>query len=155
MSLSDEIDRINTIFIDTAPVIYYIEAHPQFGPLAREVVNAFRLGKLDALSSVITIAEVLPKPIEAGDEKLARKFVEFLKYGKNFTLIEISASIAEKAGRLRGQYSGLRCIDAIQISVAIDVGADAFLTNDKKLKQIKEIKVLVLEDYLQERPTGV
>ena len=26
--------------------------------------------------------------------------------------------------------------------------ADVFLTNDKKLKQIKEIKVLVLKDYL-------
>jgi len=32
--------------------------------------------------------------------------------------------------------------------VAIDVGADAFLTNDKKLKQIEKIKVLVLKDYL-------
>jgi predicted nucleic acid-binding protein len=31
---------------------------------------------------------------------------------------------------------------AIQISSAIDVGADVFITNDKKLKQIKEIKIL-------------
>lgn len=30
MSLSEELEKINTIFIDTAPVIYYIEAHPQF-----------------------------------------------------------------------------------------------------------------------------
>ena len=30
---------------------------------------------------------------------------------------------------------------AIQISVTIDAGADVFLINDKKLKQIKEIKV--------------
>jgi len=51
-------------------------------------------------------------------------------------------SIAERAGKLRGQYSYLRAIDAIQISVAIDVGADAFLTNDKKLKQIREINVI-------------
>ena len=79
---------------------------------------------------------------------MARKFVEFLKYGKNLGLIEISAGIAERAGKLRGQYSDLRTIDAIQISAAIDVGADAFLTNDKKLKQIKEIKVLILKDYL-------
>ena len=58
--------------------------------------------------------------------------------------------MAESAGRLRGKYSNLRSIDAIQISVAIDVGANAFLTNDRKLKQIKEIKVLVLKDYLPE-----
>jgi predicted nucleic acid-binding protein len=148
MTLADELSQISTIFVDTAPVIYYIEAHPQFGPLAKEVVNAFQSGRLSAFSSVITLTEVLPKPIEAGDEKLARKFAEFLKYGRNLSLIEISMSIAERAGKLRGQYSDLRAIDAIQISVAIDVGADAFLTNDKKLKQIKEIKVLVLKDYL-------
>ena len=148
MSLSDELDQINTIFIDTAPIIYYIEAHSQFGPLAKEVVDSFQSGKLSAFSSVITLTEVLPKPIEAKDEKLARKFAEFLKHGKNLSLIEISASIAERAGRLRGGYSNLRAIDAIQMSVAVDVGADAFLTNDKRLKQIKEIKVLVLKDYL-------
>ncbi len=148
MTLADEFSQISTIFIDTAPVIYYIEAHPQFGPLAKEVVDTFQSERLIAFSSVITITEVLPKPIEAGDERLARKFAEFLKHGKNLSLIEISAGIAERAGRLRGQYSDLRAIDAIQISAAIDVGADVFLTNDKKLKQIKEIKVLVLKDYL-------
>jgi predicted nucleic acid-binding protein len=148
MTLSDELAQINTLFIDTSPVIYFIEAHPQFGPLAKEVVASFQSGNLNAFSSVITLTEVLPKPIESGDEKLAKKFAEFLKHGKNLTMIEISEKIAESAGKLRGRYSFLRAIDAIQISAAINVGADAFLTNDTKLKQIKEIKVLVLKDFL-------
>jgi predicted nucleic acid-binding protein len=148
MIISDELAQISTIFIDTAPVIYYIEAHPKFGPLAKEVVTAFQAGNLNAFSSVITLTEVLPKPTEQKDEKLAKKFAEFLKHGKNFAMIEISVDIAERAGKLRGQYLFLRAIDAIQVSAAIDLGADAFLTNDVKLKQIKEIKVLVLADYL-------
>lgn len=148
MSLLNELAQIETVFIDTAPVIYYIEAHPQFGPLAMEIVNAFQSGKIAAFSSVITLAEVLPKPIEAKDEGLAKKFTEFLKYGKNLSLVEISMGIAERAGRLRGQYPNVKALDAIQISTAIDVGADAFITNDKRLEQIKEIKVLVLKDYL-------
>jgi hypothetical protein len=53
-----------------------------FGPLAKEVVTAFQSGSLTAYSSVITLTEVLPKPIESGDEKLALKFAEFLKHGK-------------------------------------------------------------------------
>ncbi len=36
-----------------------------------------------------------------------------------------------------------------KIGVALEVEADAFLTNDIKLKQIKEIKVLVLRDFLR------
>ncbi len=86
MIISDELAQISTIFIDTAPVIYYIEAHPKFGPLAKEVVTAFQAGNLNAFSSVITLTEVLPKPTEQKDEKLAKKFAEFLKHGKNFGL---------------------------------------------------------------------
>jgi len=114
VTLSEEIVRINSIFIDTAPIIYYIEAHPQFGPLAKEVVSAFQSENLTAHSSVITLAEVLPKPIESGDEKLAGKFAEFLKHGRNLTMIEISEGMAEAAGKLRGRYPFLKTVDAIQ-----------------------------------------
>lgn len=148
MTLSDELDQIHTVFIDTAPIIYYIEAHPQFGPLAKEIVSLFQSGKLIAFSSVITLVEVLPKPVEAGNEKLVKKFSDFLKSGRNISLLDISSDIAELAGKLRGRYTSLRALDAIQIAVSINVKADAFITNDVKLKQIEESKVIVLKDYL-------
>jgi predicted nucleic acid-binding protein len=62
--------------------------------------------------------------------------------------MEISADIAETAGKLRGHYPFLRTMDAIQLGVALEAGVDAFLTNDAKLKQIKETRVLILRDYL-------
>ena len=148
MTLSEELIRVNSIFVDTAPIIYYIEAHPQFGPLTKEVVSAFQSGGLNAYCSFITLAEVLPKPVEKGDEKLVRKFAEFLKHGRNLTMIEISEGTAEAAGRLRGRYSFLKTVDAIQLATALDLGAEAFLTNDGRLGKFKELKVLVLKDYL-------
>lgn len=149
MNLSNEISQYESIFIDTAPIIYYIEAHPQFGPLLVKIVNSFQSGRVLAFSSVITLTEVLVKPFEHKDERLVRKFSEFLKFGKNFVLVEISAEIAERAGKLKGKYPNIKTIDALQISAAIDVDADVFITNDKKLKQINELKILVLMDYLQ------
>jgi len=148
MTLSDELDQIQTVFIDTAPIIYYIEAHPQFGPLAKEIVSSFQSGKLIAFSSVITLVEVLPKPVETGNEQLVKKFSDFLKAGRNISLLDISSDIAELAGKLRGRYTSLKALDAIQIAVSINVKADAFITNDVKLKQIEESKVIVLKDYL-------
>ena len=139
MTIAGELNRVSSLFIDTAPIIYYIEAHPQFGPLAKEVFDSFLSGRITAYSSVLTLTEVLPKPIESGDVKLARKFSEFLEHGKNLNLVEITAAIAKQAGVLRGHYPVLRALDA---------GADAFITNDKKLKRMKEINVLVLSDYL-------
>jgi predicted nucleic acid-binding protein len=148
VTLAEELARINSIFIDTAPIIYYIEAHPDFGPLAKEVVSAFQEGNLTAYSSVITLTEVLPKPIESGDEKLARKFADFLKRGKRLTMIEISEGIAEAAGKLRGRYPVLKTVDALQIAAALETGSEVFLTNDMKLRQIRALKVMVLKDYL-------
>jgi len=148
VTLSEELIRIDSIFIDTAPIIYYIEAHPQFGPLAKEVVNAFQSGDLHAFCSVITLAEVLPKPVEKGDEKLVRKFAEFLKHGRNLTMIGISEGTAEAAGKLRGRYPFLKTVDAIQLATALDVRVGAFLTNDVKLQHFNELKVLILKDYL-------
>jgi len=63
-------------------------------------------------------------------------------------MIEISEAIAEAAGKLRGHYSFLKTVNAMQLATALDVGAEAFLTNDVKLQQFSELKVLVLKDYL-------
>ena len=63
-------------------------------------------------------------------------------------MLEITTSIAEDAGKLRGRYLDLRALDAIQIAAAVHAGADAFVTNDKKLRQVKEIKVVVLADLI-------
>ncbi len=149
MTLCQELSRIGSIFIDTAPIIYYVEAHPQFGTLVMDVVDNFQSGKLTAYTSVVTLVEVLPKPIGAGNEKLAKKFTDFLRYGNNLVLMEISIEIAELAGTLRGRYVSLKVMDAVQIAASIVCKAEAFLTNDEKLKQVKEAKVLVLKDYLK------
>ena len=77
-----------------------------------------------------------------------KKFSDFLKAGRNISLLGISSDIAELAGKLRGRYTSLRALDAIQIAVSINVKTDAFITNDVKLKQIEESKVIVLKDYL-------
>lgn len=148
MTFSETLAAIHTIFLDTAPIIYYIEAHPQFGSLAKQTIEAFQAGDVQAFSSTITLAEVLPKPVELGNMVLVDEFIAFLRHGKNISLIEISAEIAESAGKLRGKYPTLRTMDAIQIAAAISVGTDAFLTNDRRLKSVTEIGLLVLADYV-------
>ncbi len=148
MILSEALCQIKTIFLDTAPVIYFIEAHRQFGPLVRQVVELMNENRIQAFTSVLTLSEVLPKPVETGNDELAEKFKTYLKNGPNLTLLPITETIGESADVLRGKYPHLKTVDAVQIAAALDAEADAFLTNDKKLSGIKEIKILVLNDYL-------
>ncbi len=148
MTLSEALGQIKTVFLDTAPVIYFIEAHDQFGPLVRQVIDLMDGGRLQAFTSVLTLSEVLPKPVESGNDDLVEKFKTYLKNGPNLTMLPITETVGEAAGVLRGKYPHLKTVDAVQIAAALDAEADAFLTNDKKLSGIKEIRILVLSDYL-------
>lgn len=151
MDFAETVENAGSVFVDTAPIIYFIEAHPVYGALMKQLVNALSKGLIAASSSVITLAEVLPVPLRTGNEKLAKMFAEFLKHGKNLTLVPISAEIAEGAGKLRARYPTLKAFDAMQIAAALHARAGLFITNDKKLRNISEIQVLVMEDYAVER----
>ena len=53
-----------------------------------------------------------------GDARLTEQYQEILLNTEGLTTVEVSAAIAEKAARLRSQYS-LRTPDAIQIATAL------------------------------------
>jgi predicted nucleic acid-binding protein len=73
--------------------------------------------------------------------------VDFLTRGKHLVLIEITDTIAITAAELRGRYTFLKTMDALQLAAAREAGADAFVTNDAKLKRVKALNVIVLGDY--------
>ena len=58
MGLVDEL-RGSKICIDTAPFIYFIEKNPKYLGLLRPVFAEINAGKIDALTSTITLLEVL------------------------------------------------------------------------------------------------
>jgi len=82
MTFSEALGEIKTIFLDTAPVIYFIEAHHQFGPLVKQVVDLMNENRIEAFTSVLTLAEVLPKPVETGNDELAENSRRISKTGQ-------------------------------------------------------------------------
>jgi len=148
MNLPSKLEQFETVFIDTAPIIYYVEAHPQFGSLVETIYEQIEMQNIIAYTSVISLTEVLPKPIEQNQEELANQLINFITNNPNLTLLEISADIAEAAGRLRGKYNFLKTMDALQIATALNSSVDCFLTNDDKLRKINELEIIVLKDYL-------
>lgn len=47
---------------------------------------------------------------------------------------------------LRAQYD-IRMPDALQMAAALEAGATLFVTNDRQLRKVQEIGVLLLDDY--------
>ncbi|MFH1625929.1 MAG: PIN domain-containing protein [Pseudomonadota bacterium] len=135
------------ICLDTAPIIYFIEEHETYRNIVRPVFVEIDSGNIEAITSTITLLEVLVHPLRTGNEPLAEKYREILLFSAGLITFEISHEISEMASRLRAKYS-IRTPDAIQIAVGIQQGAATFLTNDPNLRKVSEIKILILDDYL-------
>ena len=148
MTLEEELDLARSVFVDTAPIIYYIQGHSGYGPLSKKAFEHLRRRRIPAHTSVLTLTEVLVKPVQVDNLELAKIFSDFIKSSFYLKLSQIDTVIAERAGHLRGRHSFLKAMDALQIACAISLGSDIFLTNDEKLRQTPDIKILILKDFL-------
>jgi predicted nucleic acid-binding protein len=137
-----------TVFIDTAPLIYFIEKHPAYLNVLKPVFTSINAGRIKGLTSTITLLEVLVHPLRMGNEKLARLYREILLDSQGMISYEITHAITEKAAHLRAKYS-FKTPDAIQLAACSVHQADFFLTNDSDLKKAEGITVLVLDDYVK------
>lgn len=146
MGLVDEV-RGQRICIDTAPMIYFIEEHAKYQDIIRPVFVEIDSGNIEAITSTITLLEVLVLPLRTGNEALAEKYREILLSSEGLTTFEIFHEVSEMASRLRAKYS-MKTPDAIQIAVGTLYGATRFLTNDPDLRRVSEIKMVILDDYL-------
>ena len=133
----------NKYFIDTSPFIYILENNPEF--YAKTFECLYRALKKNALfyTSVITFNEYCVKPEISDRKDLITDFEDLLEEWDVYTN-DITAKIAKKGAKLRAKYAFLKGMDSLQIASALEIKCDVFLTNDKRLKEIQEIKVVLI-----------
>ena len=145
MKLDAAFSSLKRVFIDTAPVIYYIELNPQYFPTVRLIFQQLTAGSFHAVTSPVTLAECLIKPKREGLLQLQQDFVAVVTTGTNTSFMPIDAVVSQKAAELRVAY-GLKLPDAFQLAIALTSGCDAFLTNDEQLKRVTELQILVIKE---------
>jgi predicted nucleic acid-binding protein len=149
LGLVDELRGLR-VCIDTAPIIYFIENHESYLNILRPVFAEIDDGNIEAITSTITLLEVLVQPFRTKNESLAERYRDILLYSEGLTTFEILHEISELSSKLRAKYS-VKTPDAIQIAVGILHGANKFLTNDPVLKKVSDISVLVLDEFIENR----
>ena len=102
-------------------------------------------GKLRLVTSSLTLTEVLVIPFRMKMMDLLEGYKETLTKSANFEIQSFDLKIAERAALIRAIY-GFRTPGAIQIATAIEYGADSFLTNDTKLKKLKDINIIMVKE---------
>lgn len=131
--------------LDTAPLIYFIEEHPDYLPLVQPFFEAADQGSFQIVTSVLTLTEVLVHPLRAGNHNLADQYRSILLHARHIVTLPISDAVAERAAELRAQF-GVRTPDAIQLAAAAHSGAAYFVTNDSRLPGLPNVEILVLDD---------
>jgi predicted nucleic acid-binding protein len=142
--------RGSAVAIDTAPFIYFIENNPAFIRLVAPFFEGLDGGEFRAVTSTITLTEVLVHPLRQDNQALAARYFHILTTSRNLAVLPVSDAIASEAAALRAKH-GYKTPDAIQIATGLIGGASSFLTNDAGLGSIPGMRSVVL-DLLRTAP---
>jgi predicted nucleic acid-binding protein len=139
--------RHRRVALDTSVFIYHIQTNPKYLALTDFLFTWLEKSRGSAITSNVTMTEVLVQPIRAGDEKLVGEFFALLTRYPNLEWVPVSMQIAALAARYRAAHS-LRTPDALQAATSVYSSVSALVTNDPVFKRISELHVLVLDDLL-------
>jgi len=126
------------LLVDSAPIIYFLEGHPQFAPRFRPLFESHAAGGLRFAVTTLTIAEVLTGPLQKGDEALARRYRAILE---SWQPVELTLDIAESAARLRASVR-LKLADAVQAASALAINAAALVTRDRDFSRVRSLRII-------------
>lgn len=127
--------------------VYSLEMPSRLAALAKQVLDAVESSAVTAVTSEITIMELMVRPLQLGQTDIASGYETLLSNFPNLTIAELPRFATRKAAELRARH-GLHALDALQISACIINGATAFITNDLRLRRVIELDMIILDDFL-------
>ena len=135
------------VALDTAVFIYFIEEDQSYLPIVEQVFEVIDSGSVPAVTSTLTLLETLVGPIRAGDHRLAKSYEALLSQSRGLHLIDLDRPVIRIAAKIRA-LAGLKKPDALQVATALQADCTAFLTNDREIPSMGEMRTLQLRDYL-------
>jgi len=135
------------IGLDSMVFIYLFELNREHLEEARRVLREVEAGTLRAVTSTLTLTEIMVKPLREGRKNEALDYAFTIENFPNLTVKAPDVAIAIKAAELRAVYD-IKTPDALHLATAITSGAEVFVSQDVGLKRVKEIAVCPLRDAL-------
>lgn len=124
---------MSRVFFDTNLFIYLVEGQDERSRRVKGLLERMSERRDELLTSTITLAEVLVKPLAAGDTAWADRYEKMLDT-PGVSVLPFDRACARVYARLREDRT-LRPPDAIQLACASNARCDLFITNDDRLSQ--------------------
>ena len=144
MGMSELLRTYKRFALDTNAFIAVFAEEPSGEKVLPLIESAADNRTHDLVTSVLAFSECAVKPYRDGNWA-ALDQVKLMFQMPNLTVYPIDEVVAEEAARIRAVYN-CKMLDAIIAATAIVQNADVFITNDKRLKIIREIKVVALDE---------
>lgn len=135
------------VYLDTNIWIYTLENYAAYSQDLTALFQAIDNGTLKAITSELTLAEILVAPIQREDAAQQEICKQFIRNTETLSVLPISQDVLIEAAKVRARTS-IKLPDAIHLATAIGAGCTAFLTNDRQLKKVTDIPVILLSDVV-------
>jgi predicted nucleic acid-binding protein len=139
--------RHRRIALDTSVFIYQLENNPRYASLTDRVFSWLEQPARRAVTSTITMTELLVQPYREGDQRRADEFYGLLSTYPNLDWIAPTLDVADIAARIRATQ-GLRTPDALQAATAVHATVSGLITNDPVFKRVAGFETMVLDEVL-------
>ncbi len=124
------------ILVDTDIIIYLTEEIRPYFPLSRELFSMLESGEVQAVISILTIAEIIQGPLKSGDNDIAKEVRNYLYNFPNLTCVDLTTEALQQIGRNDGiQWKALRTMDRLIVASGLQSGVELFISNDRHFKK--------------------
>ena len=135
------------IYLDTNVFIYALEAFPEYVTETTALFTAIDSGQFQAVTSELTLAETLVKPIMDNDHARQFAYEQAIQTYRSMHVVPVNRRVLVQAAEIRAS-TGMRLPDAIHAATSRLASCETFLTNDPQFRSVAGLPVVLLSESI-------
>lgn len=137
--------QCSKVYFDTNIFIYAIEDHDGYRDQVRALFKHLYEHNCQIVTSELTYAECLVKPLRENDETSIKNYEKNLIDSAAVYMNPVTLNVLRRAAIFRANYA-TKLPDAIHIATAIETGCTHVVSNDKQLPAVEGINFFRFKD---------
>jgi predicted nucleic acid-binding protein len=141
---------VPAIYVDTNVLLAAYETVGARSDHAFWILRAIEEGEIRGATSELTLAELLPGPVEDGNADLAEAYKQLLSGGPNMDVHPVTRDILIATASLRAGRPGFKLPDAIHCATALHAGCVALVSDDRRIPRNAGISIVRFGPHVME-----
>lgn len=120
------------LYLDTNIFIYAFEAQNRWTPVLIELFRLIEAKICESVTSEMTLAELLVKPLRDGNDAMVRRYQDALSPEGMISLVPVDRAILEAAAGIRAEKR-IKLFDAIHVASCASARCQYLVTHDSPM----------------------